>query len=135
MKNYRRFLSLFLAVIMVTALVAVAPAAQAKKQAIPDFYTFPLEEKAEIGGLTNFPAGSEAEPSSSVLRRRPMSTSTGEQSRVTSGAIKSALRCPMSKLCPSLYSTLSSATLICSSTLSRVLSSMLKSTSTNTCPT
>ena len=70
MKNYRRFLSLFLAVIMVTALVAVAPAAQAKKQAIPDFYTFPLEEKAEIGGLTNFPAGSEAEPNNRTIFER-----------------------------------------------------------------
>ena len=70
MKNYRRFLSLFLAVIMVTALVAVAPAAQAKKQAIPDFYTFPLEEKAEIGGLTNFPAGSEAEPNNRTIFKR-----------------------------------------------------------------
>ena len=55
---------------MVTALVAVAPAAQAKKQAIPDFYTFPLEEKAEIGGLTNFPAGSEAEPNNRTIFKR-----------------------------------------------------------------
>ena len=48
MKNHRRILSLFLAVIMVTALFVAAPVSEAKKEAIPDSYTFPLEEKVEI---------------------------------------------------------------------------------------
>ena len=70
MKNHRRFLSLFLAVIMVTALFVTAPVSEAKKEAIPDSYTFPLAEKVEIGGLTNFPAGSESEPNNRTIFKR-----------------------------------------------------------------
>lgn len=71
MKSYRRILSLLLTVVMVAALFAVAPAAEAaKKQEVPDHYSFPLEEKAEISGLTNFPAGSESEPNNRTIFKR-----------------------------------------------------------------
>ena len=71
MKKMRRILSLLLTVVMVAALFAVAPAADAaKKQEIPDSYTFPLAETETIKGLTNFPAGSESEPNNRTIFKR-----------------------------------------------------------------
>ena len=71
MKTYRKVLSLFLAVLMVTALFVSAPSASAaKKNKEPDSYSFPLAEKAEISGLTNFPAGSESEPNNRTIFKR-----------------------------------------------------------------
>ena len=68
MKTTRRFLSIFLAVVMVAALFAVAPIAEAKGE--PDSYSFPLEETATINGLTRFPAGSEPEPNNRTIFKR-----------------------------------------------------------------
>ena len=68
MKKSSRFLSLLLAVLMVTALFAMAPVAYAKGE--PDSYSFPLAEKAEINGLTNFPVGSESEPNNRTIFKR-----------------------------------------------------------------
>ncbi len=69
MKNYRRLLSLVLVLIMVTAVLA-APTADAAKNKVPDSYTFPLEEKAEISGLTSFPAGTESNPNNRTIFKR-----------------------------------------------------------------
>ena len=70
MKSYRRVLSLFLVVIMIAAFFASAPSASAAKNKEPDSYSFPLAEKAEISGLTNFPAGSESEPNNRTIFKR-----------------------------------------------------------------
>ena len=70
MKNIQRFLCVFLAVLMVTAIFATAPSASAAKSKEPDSYSFPLAEKAEINGLTNFPAGSESEPNNRTIFKR-----------------------------------------------------------------
>ena len=71
MKNLRKFLPIFLAVLMVTALfTAPAEALFSKKEAVPDSYTFPLAEKAEINGLTNYPVGTESEPNHRTIFKR-----------------------------------------------------------------
>ena len=71
MKNLRKFLPIFLAVLMVTALfTAPAEALFSKKEAVPDSYTFPLAEKAEINGLTNYPVGTESEPNNRTIFKR-----------------------------------------------------------------
>jgi putative aldouronate transport system substrate-binding protein len=68
MKNMRRFLTLFLAVVMVVGIFAVAPAASAKGE--PESYSFPLAETATIKGLTSFPAGTESEPNNRTIFKR-----------------------------------------------------------------
>ena len=70
MKNTRRLLTLFMAVVMVVAIFAVAPSASAAKNSEPDSYSFPLEKTAQINGLTSFPAGTESEPNNRTIFKR-----------------------------------------------------------------
>jgi len=70
MKNTRRLLTLFLAVVMIVAMFAVAPSASAAKNSEPDSYSFPLEKTAQINGLTSFPAGTESEPNNRTIFKR-----------------------------------------------------------------
>ena len=70
MKNTRRLLTLFTAVVMVVAIFAVAPSASAAKNSEPDSYSFPLEKTAQINGLTSFPAGTESDPNNRTIFKR-----------------------------------------------------------------
>ena len=70
MKNTRRLLTLFMAVVMVVAIFAVAPSASAAKNSEPDSYSFPLEKTAQINGLTSFPAGTESDPNNRTIFKR-----------------------------------------------------------------
>ena len=80
MKNLRKPLALIMALLMVVVLFAgcggksggsSAPApAEQKEEAAPESYEFPLAEKAEISGLTRFPANTESEPNNRTIYKR-----------------------------------------------------------------
>ncbi|MDO4974536.1 MAG: ABC transporter substrate-binding protein, partial [Eubacteriales bacterium] len=79
MKNLRKPLALIMALLMVVVLFAgcgnkggsSAPApAEQKEDAAPESYEFPLAEKAEISGLTRFPANTESEPNNRTIYKR-----------------------------------------------------------------
>ena len=78
MSKIRKSLALVMALIMTMALLAgcggqktEAPAAQPKaEEAVPESYTFPLAEKAEISGLTRFAAGTESNPNNRTIYKR-----------------------------------------------------------------
>ena len=83
MKKLQKSLALILAVSMTAAIFAgcggsktentPAPKTEAStetKTEEPVSYTFPLAEKAEIAGLTNYPAGTEAEPNNRTIFKR-----------------------------------------------------------------
>ena len=63
MKNTRKILALLLALCMMASLLAAA-------DVDPASLAFPLAEKAEISGLTNFPAGTESEPNNRTIFKR-----------------------------------------------------------------
>ena len=80
MSKLRRSLALIMALVMTVALLAgcggkkaeSTPAATETKteEAAPESYTFPLAEKAEISGLTRFPANTESEPNNRTIFKR-----------------------------------------------------------------
>ena len=79
MSKFRRSFALVMALIMTVALLAgcggkkaeTAPAAEPKaEEAVPESYTFPLAEKAEISGLTRYAAGTESEPNNRTIFKR-----------------------------------------------------------------
>ena len=79
MSKMRKSLALVMALIMTVVLLAGcggqkaenAPAAEPKAdQAAPESYEFPLAEKAEISGLTRFPANTESEPNNRTIYKR-----------------------------------------------------------------
>ena len=76
MKKMRKPLTLVLALAVAATLLAGcggkggnAPGGQTATD-VPDSYTFPLEEKAEISGLTSFPVGTESEPNNRTIFKR-----------------------------------------------------------------
>jgi len=80
MKNkysFRKCMALVLALIMTASLLTAcgskggaAGGASAGLEVDPASLAFPLAEKAEISGLTNFPAGSESEPNNRTIFKR-----------------------------------------------------------------
>ena len=80
MSKLRKSLALIMALVMTVALLAgcggkttePAPAATETKteETAPESYTFPLAEKAEISGLTRFPANTESEPNNRTIYKR-----------------------------------------------------------------
>ena len=78
MKNTRKILALLLALCMMVSLLAACGGsssggvggASAGTDVDPATLAFPLAEKAEISGLTNFPAGTESEPNNRTIFKR-----------------------------------------------------------------
>ncbi len=76
MKNFKRVLSLVLALIMAMSLVACGGKSDAQlsngEMVEVDIATlqFPLAEQATLKGLTNFPVGSESEPNNRTIFKR-----------------------------------------------------------------
>lgn len=76
MKNFKRVLSLVLALIMTMALAACGGNGDAGLsngdvvEVDPATLQFPLAEKATLKGLTNFPVGSESEPNNRTIFQR-----------------------------------------------------------------
>ena len=98
MKKFTKIAAFILSALMVLGMAAcgsnTTPSGNKKGLDVdPASLQFPLAEKAEISGLTSFPVGTyltpTTAPSSSALKRRPTSTSTGRPSRATSGVTRS----------------------------------------------
>ena len=76
MKNSRKTIALLLALCMMVALLAgcggsgTVGGASAGLDVDPATLQFPLADKAEISGLTNFPAGTESEPNNRTIFKR-----------------------------------------------------------------
>ena len=78
MKNTRKILALLLALCMMASLLAACGGsssgdvggASGGADVDPASLAFPLAEKAEISGLTNFPAGTESEPNNRTIFKR-----------------------------------------------------------------
>ena len=78
MKNTRKILALLLALCMMASLLAACGGsssgdiggASGGTDVDPASLAFPLAEKAEISGLTNFPAGTESEPNNRTIFKR-----------------------------------------------------------------
>ena len=78
--KFRKILALILALVMSAALLAgcggsgssgnAGGAASAPAEVPEGGYTFPLAEKAEISGLTRFPANTESEPNNRTIYKR-----------------------------------------------------------------
>ena len=80
MNKMRKILALVLVLSMTAALLAgcggsgktetANSTASAPAEAVPESYTFPLAEKAEISGLTRYAAGTESEPNNRTIYKR-----------------------------------------------------------------
>ena len=77
MRNMRKTLALILAMIMALGLLSgcggsgsAGGAASAPVEVPEGGYTFPLAEKAEISGLTRYPANTESEPNNRTIYKR-----------------------------------------------------------------
>ena len=76
MKNFRKFLALVLVLAMTTALAScggggnAGPSGGAGLEVDPATLQFPLAERAEIAGLTNYPVGSEPDPNNRTIFKR-----------------------------------------------------------------
>ena len=76
MSKMSKILALVMALVMVVGLLAgcggsKGGAAAAPAAEVPEGgYTFPLAEKAEISGLTRFPANTESEPNNRTIYKR-----------------------------------------------------------------
>ena len=74
----RKIMAMILALVMATALLtgcggsgkSGGGAASAPVEVPEGGYTFPLAEKAEISGLTRFPANTESEPNNRTIYKR-----------------------------------------------------------------
>ena len=80
MNKMRKILALVLVLSMTAVLLAgcggsgktetANSTASAPAEAVPESYTFPLAEKAEISGLTRYAAGTESEPNNRTIYKR-----------------------------------------------------------------
>ena len=77
MKTFRKSLALVMALVMAVGLLAgcgssggAGGAASAPVEVPEGGYTFPLAEKAEISGLTNFPPATESDPNNRTIFKR-----------------------------------------------------------------
>ena len=73
----RKIMAMILALVMATALLTgcggsgkAGGAASAPVEVPEGGYTFPLAEKAEISGLTRFPANTESDPNNRTIYKR-----------------------------------------------------------------
>ena len=76
MRNFTKYIALFLALIMIAGVFAGCsgnggkPSGGSGLDVDPATLQFPLAEKAEISGLTSYPVGSEAEPNNRTIFKR-----------------------------------------------------------------
>ena len=77
MSKMRKSLALIMALVMIMALLAgcgssgnAGGAASGPVEVPEGGYTFPLAEKAEISGLTRYPANTESEPNNRTIYKR-----------------------------------------------------------------
>lgn len=76
MRNFTKYIALFLALIMIAGVFAGCsgnggnPSGGSGLDVDPATLQFPLAEKAEISGLTSYPVGSESEPNNRTIFKR-----------------------------------------------------------------